>query len=267
MKSLHHWCPCLGWTKEPFTILTDHASLTYWKALRNLNRRTARWHTDLQEYNFEIVHIPGKTNTMADTLSRPSDADQGGNNNQNITLIPPTHCRTVSTIEQPSNQLLWTIMALIHSHPTTSHPEHNKTIRKARQVQCWPNMNSWIAEYIKGCAICQQNKILTHPKKTPLYKITTITNACPFQQVTMDLITSLPPQNGKDAILTIIDYKCSWVAIFLPCHMTIMGLGIAQLYLHNIYRWFRLPIKIIMDRDPRFTSQFGKALMKRLGIS
>ena len=62
MKSLAHWRPYLGWTKEPFTILTNHTNLTYWKSPQNLNRRTARWHTDLQEYNFEIKHIPGNTN-------------------------------------------------------------------------------------------------------------------------------------------------------------------------------------------------------------
>jgi len=69
MKSLHHWHPYLGWTKEPFTILIDHANLTYWKSLQNLNRCTARWHTNLQEYDFEIKHIPGNTNIMADALS------------------------------------------------------------------------------------------------------------------------------------------------------------------------------------------------------
>ena len=41
MKALAHWQPYLSWTKEPFTILTDHANLTYWKSPRNLNRRTA----------------------------------------------------------------------------------------------------------------------------------------------------------------------------------------------------------------------------------
>jgi hypothetical protein len=59
MKSLAHWRPYLGWTREPFTILTDHANLQYWKAPKNLNRRTARWHADLQEYDYEIKHIPG----------------------------------------------------------------------------------------------------------------------------------------------------------------------------------------------------------------
>ena len=37
MKSLAHWRQYLDWTKEPFTILTDHTNLQYWKSPRNLN--------------------------------------------------------------------------------------------------------------------------------------------------------------------------------------------------------------------------------------
>jgi len=37
MKALTHWRPYLGWTKEPFTIMTDHANLQYWKSPKNLN--------------------------------------------------------------------------------------------------------------------------------------------------------------------------------------------------------------------------------------
>ena len=37
MKALAHWRPYLGWTKEPFTILSDHANLQYWKSPKNLN--------------------------------------------------------------------------------------------------------------------------------------------------------------------------------------------------------------------------------------
>ena len=65
---LEHWQPYLIWTKEPFIIKTDHKNLTYWKTLKKLTGRTERWHEKLQDYNFKIVHIAGKTNTPADAL-------------------------------------------------------------------------------------------------------------------------------------------------------------------------------------------------------
>jgi hypothetical protein len=82
----------------------------------------------------------------------------------------------------------------------------------------------------------------------------------------MDLVTGLPPIKDKNAILTIMDQGCSHVAIFLPCSMNIMGPGIAQLYHDHVFRWFRLPTKIISDHDLRFTSHFSKAFMKQLGV-
>ena len=114
--------------------------------------------------------------------------------------------------------------------------------------------------------ICQQTKINTHKWHTPLYYIPTTTDTLQIKTVAMDLITSLPTRQGFNMIITIINHGCSRAAVFLPCATTISGLGIAQLYLKNIYRWFGLPSKIISDRDPWFTSHFRKALTKKLGI-
>jgi hypothetical protein len=49
-------------------------------------------------------------------------------------------------------------------------------LRKVQEKYHWPGMKDWIAEYIKGCAICQQNKILTHRKATLVYQILTEEN-------------------------------------------------------------------------------------------
>jgi len=119
-------------------------------------------------------------------------------------------------------------------------------------------MKEWITNYVKGCAICQQNKIITHCTKTPPYHIPTETNAQPFQQVAMDLITGLPPVKGKNAILTIVNQGCLHAAIFLACDTTITGPGIAQLYMDHVFRWFGLPTKIISNQDPQFTSHLEK---------
>ena len=273
MKALAHWRPYLGWTKESFLIQTDHANLQYWKSPRNLNRRTARWHADLQDYDFVLQHIPGKTNTLPDVLSRLPTEDKGKDDNKGITIFPETRINATRQ-ECPPEKILVPnlpevrkgILRSCHDHPTMGHPGRDETLRKVKEHFWWPKMKEWVSAYVKGCAICQQSKILTHRSKTPLYRITTISNARPFQRVAMDLITGLPMHRGHDAILTIVDQGCSRAAIFLPCSTTITGPGIAQLYLDHVYRWFGLPDKIISDRDPRFTSHFGTALAKKLGI-
>lgn len=52
-----------------FTVVTDHKSLV-WLMKAKHNGRLERWSLRLQEYNFEVVHRPGKSNVVADALSR-----------------------------------------------------------------------------------------------------------------------------------------------------------------------------------------------------
>jgi Integrase zinc binding domain len=100
------------------------------------------------------------------------------------------------------------------------------SIRHINREYSWPGTRTWITEYIKGCATCQQNKNLTHRVKTPLFRIPSAINAKPFSHIAMDLITGLPKSDGHNAILTIVDHGCSRAAIFLPCSTTITGTGI-----------------------------------------
>ena len=153
-----------------------------------------------------------------------------------------------------------------HDIPTAGHPGRDETLRRVQEHYWWSGVKDWVVEYIKGCATCQQSKILTHRKHTPLFCIPMEENMPPFQVIAMDLIMGLPAQKGLDAILTIVDHGSSRAALFLPCSTHISGAGIAQLYLNHVYPWYRLPRKIISDRDPRFTLHFGKALTKHLGI-
>jgi hypothetical protein len=167
----------------------------------------------------------------------------------------------------PDKDALRLVAETWHDSPSSRHPGRDKTYRKVSNTLYWPGMKDWIANYVKGCATCQQNKNLTHKTHVPQYKITVPTDATPFSQIALDLITGLPKSNGYDAILTIVDHGCSCATIFLPCTSQITGPGITQLYFDNIYQWFGLPTKVISDRDPRFTSHFGQALSKELGIT
>ena len=114
-----------------------------------------------------------------------------------------------------------------HNLPTTGHPGRDETLRKIQEHYWWPGVKEWVTEYIKGYAICQQPKILTHKRHVPLYHIPIEENMPLFQVVAMDLNTGLLTQKGLNAILIIIDHGCSRAALFLPCSTHISGVGIA----------------------------------------
>jgi hypothetical protein len=122
-------------------------------------------------------------------------------------------------------------------------------------------------QYVKGCAVCQANKVNTQPLKPGMAPITP-EHSLPFQTVAMDFITKLPKSGKREynTILTITDHDCTKAAIFIPCHKTITAEGVATLYLPHVYPQFGVPKKIISDRDTRFTSKFAKGLNEALGI-
>ena len=55
---------------KPFTIRTDHNALTWLQRFKEPERQMARWLQRLQEYQFDILHRPGKKHSNADALSR-----------------------------------------------------------------------------------------------------------------------------------------------------------------------------------------------------
>ena len=117
-------------------------------------------------------------------------------------------------------------------------------------------MKTFIMEYIKGCAICQMSKINRNPSHPPLFPISLIENAQPFETIALDFITKLPSSGGYDTILTITDTDCSKASIFLPYNETIDSEGVATLYAMHVTAHYGIPCKVISDKDVHFTSKF-----------
>jgi hypothetical protein len=89
VETFRHWRHYLHSAAHQIKVHTDHANLLYWKNPGDHNRRVARWHAELMDYNFELIHISGKKNGRADTLSRRPEYDMGEHDNKQLVVLPP----------------------------------------------------------------------------------------------------------------------------------------------------------------------------------
>ena len=82
--------------KQEFEIFTDHKNLEYFRKPQKLNRRQARWVTEMQEFHFTLHHKPGKQMTKADFLSRRAGHERGENDNEEVIVLKPESFRAQS---------------------------------------------------------------------------------------------------------------------------------------------------------------------------
>ena len=81
----------------------------------------------------------------------------------------------------------------------------------------------------------------------------------------MDFVTHLPQTSRKhDAVWVIVDRLTKSVH-FLAVRMTFTLEEFCRLYIREIVRLHGVPVSIVSNRDPRFTTQFWKSFQKAMG--
>ena len=68
VRALEHWSHYLK--GQPFVLNSDHESLKHISGQNKLSAKHARWVEFMQSFNFVAKYKTGKTNTVADALSR-----------------------------------------------------------------------------------------------------------------------------------------------------------------------------------------------------
>nr|GEZ90316.1 reverse transcriptase domain-containing protein [Tanacetum cinerariifolium] len=119
-----------------------------------------------------------------------------------------------------------------------------------------------IATYVSKCLTCAKVKaehqrpsgLLVQPK-IPEWK---------WENITMDIVTKLPKSSqGYNTIWVIVD-RLTKCAIFTPIRETDPMDNLARIYLKEVVTMHGIPVLIISDRDPMFTSNFWRSLQNAL---
>ena len=166
----------------------------------------------------------------------------------------------------PDEALRREVVKLHHDPPVMGHPGVQKTLELVQRNYIWDGMRKFITQYVKGCAACQTFKVNTHPTKTGLMPIPHGGSSRPFQTITIDYITDLPPADGYDAIQVVVDHDVSKAVVYSKCSKTITAIGASNLLWNDVFSRFGLPSKIISDRGPQFAASAFQELHNKLGI-
>jgi hypothetical protein len=141
------------------------------------------------------------------------------------------------------------ILKLFHDHETAGHPGELETYNLVKQHYWWPGLRVFVKNYVKGCGICQQFKIDRNPLHPSFVPVEGAISTRPFAYCSMDLITDLPPAEGSDSILVVVDQGLSKGVILCPTIKTVTMDGIGNLLHENLYKQFGLPDKMMSDHN------------------
>ena len=68
-----------------------------------------------------------------------------------------------------------------------------------------------------------------------------------WSSISLDLITGLPPSNGHDALLVVVD-RLSKMSHYIPTSTDVNSKGIDRLYFDHIFRLHGISNSVVSDR-------------------
>ena len=285
-----------------FIIVTDHHSLKFLQTQPQLSRRQARWLELLAEFDFEIVHRPGKSNVVADALSRLNNIEvqelgtvkKGIKREDLFRGLKQAYQKDKETkmilenldtkkdfcviqdrifytgkgrmqLYLPQGEYRDFILAECHDSRYAGHLGMKKTEELIQRDFYWPTLHQDVTSYIQTCEECQRNKA-SNLRSVGLLQPLEVPSQR-WERISMDFITHLPrTRSGFDSLLVMVDYLTKMM-VLRPTHSTATAVDTARIVMDAVVRVHGVPRVIVSDRDTRFTSSFWREVCKSMGTS
>ena len=156
------------------------------------------------------------------------------------------------------------VLAQVHDSAWNSaHEGARKFTQRLIKRFYWPSLRKDAEAYARTCDVCQKTKT-DRRSKAGLLRPNPIPRR-PFEWVSMDLVTGLPPSEGYDAIFVAV-CRLTKYAVCVPCAGTLNTVDFARLFIEQVILKHGLPEHLISDRDPRWTSEFWRAIARELNL-
>lgn len=295
LLAVQKWRPYLLW--GTFTIRTDQQSLKHLLEQKISTPLQHKYLAKLLGFNYSIEYKKGIENQAADALSR-RDADgeitqitavqplwiqeviqsyEGDNWAQEAILESTLSPFNVSYFHYSSGILKYKgrvyvgsngelrekIIIMIHTSSLGGHSGIQNTYQRVSATFLWPQLRQQVHKIVQECSICQLNKHENVKAPGMLQPLPIPEQA--WDYISMDFIEKLPNSKGKEVIWVIVD-RLTKYSHFIALSHPISASGLAQVFIETVYKLHGLPSYIVSDRDPLFTSQFWKDLMKVIGV-
>jgi hypothetical protein len=132
-----------------------------------------------------------------------------------------------------------------------------------KECYWWPDMKKDVAEYVAKCGVCQQVKVEHQKPAGPLQPL--LIPQWKWEDISMDFVSGLPKKKRGNNVIWVIVDRLTKSALFLPMRKTDSIDKLAQFYVNEVIRLHGVPVSIVSDWDPRFTSRLWPSIQRALG--
>uniref|UniRef100_A0A914HGS8 RNA-directed DNA polymerase n=1 Tax=Globodera rostochiensis TaxID=31243 RepID=A0A914HGS8_GLORO len=247
-------------TGIPTKIVTDHKALVpmFRSKKETGNARVDRWLMELNaRFLLRVEYQPGKTNVVADLLSRSGALAEQGNSHTNY-LCDQKSGKTQLFVPKEHREKL---IEQRHAGTCSGHYSGKKIFRQLGERYFWPNMFGDCVRACISCRICAHNR-KPRANEPPLRTVQTTE---PLELVCIDILSIGPAESGNRYILVCIDHFTKYlVATPIP---TKSKESIAKAFVRDFILVLGTPKTLHSDQGKEFVNETLSEITSMLGVN